>query len=832
MERPATSEREPLAIPLRESWRDWALRHYLRFERSVVGYFTTHEPTLKHAILPLMLLAWVLYIRHPSTNYIFDEQEALLANPYVNAAQKLEFWDVIHRDFWGLPPDASIGSYRPLPNVLWRLTWTLTKHPFYHHLYNLALHGLNGALLTSFAWALTRRRALAWLVGAVFVCAAIITEAVSGIVGLADVLGGLGAAIALMSLRAPAPLMPFGVFAGVTVGLFSKESALVCVPLLPVAALLTAPFLHPQRPARLIRTLLALVASLGAFVLYVELRTEWFPSPLPSELTEPLPADAGDLQILHRDFMVWFRQAPLPKDPLNNPLADADFPHRVAGALRVYWRGCVQVLLPLSLSGDYSFPQEPIPESLYGWETVAGAGMIVGPLLAALVLWLVAGWRESRDKRHLVPAGELADRMAALGSAGTTRTPGAEHAPSSAKLAPALLMQAPRPWNRNVIAAGILCIVPAIVGIATEYYLVSERGEPGWVKTWPYSLALLCVGIGLLVEGWVAQPRPMVPAGPWPWRHVAPPLIALGLVWLVVSYFPHSNIPVVLPTVRAERFWYFPVIGTTFIIAVVLAYWADRMRGRMWKKLYLAPFVPAVFITMQAFLAYRHSMDYQNDLLFWKATKDAVPFSSKAHLNYSVMVGARGDLETRLVESEIAMQLAPKWAMAAIYTGDTLCRMHRPHEAWPHYARGFGLGPNDRSLIALALQCMYDENILVTYDAELRRLAEENPDSWVRYLAYDTLDNHEKYKGVNPQYRPRGYNEGPKEDKTEEASSSAETDASATDSYDFFEPNASPEDSSSAVESSSASTRSTGAQSTARWPSPRPSAVTTVTSSR
>jgi hypothetical protein len=29
----------------------------------------------------------------------------------------------------------------------------------------------------------------------------------------------------------------------------------------------------------------------------------------------------------------------------------------------------------------------------------------------------------------------------------------------------------------------------------------------------------------------------------------------------------------------------------------------------------------------------------------------------------------------------------------------------------------------------------------------------------------DTLENGEEYKGVNPKYRPRGYNEGPKKDE-------------------------------------------------------------------
>jgi len=196
--------------------------------------------------------------------------------------------------------------------------------------------------------------------------------------------------------------------------------------------------------------------------------------------------------------------------------------------------------------------------------------------------------------------------------------------------------------------------------------------------------------------------------------------------------------------------------------------------------------VPALlisaFLSVQCMQAYRHSMDYRDDLVFWRATKDAVPNSSKAHLNYSVMVGARGDLETRLHESKIAMRLAPKWPMAHIYTGDTLCRLHRPHEAWPHYAHGFDIGKNERSLIALALQCMYDEKVLTHYDEELRALADKHPGSWIAYLATDTLDNHERYQGVDPQYRPRGYNEGPKDDTTsEESADSAEQTADTSD---------------------------------------------------
>ena len=72
----------------------------------------------------------LLFTRHPArTNFIFDEQEALLANPYVRsiaeAEPKFRWVDAFYRDFWGLGPERSIGSYRPIPNLVWRALWGL-----------------------------------------------------------------------------------------------------------------------------------------------------------------------------------------------------------------------------------------------------------------------------------------------------------------------------------------------------------------------------------------------------------------------------------------------------------------------------------------------------------------------------------------------------------------------------------------------------------------------------------------------------------------------------------------------------------------------------------
>lgn len=731
-------------------------RFIARVRDAFVDYVTGRDPTLGSLFWPLLIVSLILFTRSPATNYIFDEQEALLANPYVNAQGGLKFIDAIHRDFWGLPADRSVGSYRPIPDFLWRALWGLSKksdglfrHPFIHHIYNVVFHALNGAVLGRIAFAWTRRRELAYAAGFVFVMCAVLTEAVSGIVGIADVLGGLGALCALAALSLPGWAMPFAVFTAVIFGLFCKESAVVCVPLVPFAALLVAPLTHPERPARAMRTLLALVGAGAAFYLYVELRKKWFLSPLPSELKVPPPEDASFFKRASYEFLVWFHQAPLPKDPLNNPLAEADTPHRIAGALRVYFRGLTQVVFPKTLSGDYSYPQEPTPDKLVFPESVLGAAFMALPPLGSLVLWLVALVRERRSRRDEAQA-RAPREPTDLGHYREMRV--------QATAVP--VKSEDTPLRSRTRMYGLSLTLFAVVLVAVDTWVLRPRGLRLEWRTLPATLVCIPLGIlglGLTVEGLPRLPAPNMSA----LGKSGLLLVGIGLTWVVVSYFPHSNIPVVLPTVRAERFWYFPAIGTTLILAVLFA--TIHQKGIARQRPWLGPAVFGAFVLFQGVQAYRHAMDYRNDLDFWEATKRAVPNSAKAHLNYSVMKGARRDMQTRLEESKIARQLAPKWPMAHIYTGDTLCRMNRAKEAWPYYKEGFHLGPNDLSLIALALQCLYDEKELMAHEEELRDIAAKHEGTWIAYLAIDTLNNHEKNKGVDPKYRPRGYNEGPKD---------------------------------------------------------------------
>jgi hypothetical protein len=604
-----------------------------------LGRMGRSEPTFHVAFPPALLVAALLFARSPYTNFIFDEQEALLANPYVNG-DTLRFTEVFTRDFWGLPPERSIGSYRPLPNVVWRLVWKAhpkLQHPWVHHALNVLLHAANAALLASTARRMGLERASAWLSGAVFLTAAVLTEAVAGVVGLADVLGGLGVLLALRALCLPLAMVPLGVFGGLTVGLFSKESTVAALPLVALAAMMVTPHASSARLRRLYRGLVATIGALGSLVLYTEVRRALFSSHSPGATAPALPPEAGALGRALEVFFAWFSQPKLPADPINNPLVEASFVERVSLGLEIYARGLSQVIFPWTLSGDYSYAVHPLPERLIGPWSVLGGLLMVGPIVLGLVLWAVARGSEAR-RAHL----------------------------------------------------GIV--------------------------------ALVCV-------------------------------------WVPVAYFPHSNIPVVLPTVRAERFWYLPLIGGAmglglWLRAIAAEGFGRHARAGLW--------VVAAFLGFQAIRARVHALNYSSDLRFWAATARAAPRSAKAHLNHGVMLGARGRLPERLEASRRALELAPHWPMAHVYHADTLCRLHRPDEAWPHYAKGFSLAPNDRNLIALGVQCLWDEKAIKGRRTELLELADQHSGSWVSYLIRDILKNGKRHGGVDPKHRPRGYDEGPR----------------------------------------------------------------------
>ena len=98
-------------------------------------------------------------------------------------------------------------------------------------------------------------------------------------------------------------------------------------------------------------------------------------------------------------------------------------------------------------------------------------------------------------------------------------------------------------------------------------------------------------------------------------------------------------------------------------------------------------------------------------------------------------------------------------ADGGVYYGDTLCRLHRAPEAWPIYVKGFELAPNDVNLIALGLQCLWDEGHQSRGTSRRARGDEGSPSRLVAPSTSDaTSSKGREHGGVDPKYRPRGYN--------------------------------------------------------------------------
>jgi hypothetical protein len=597
--------------------------------------FQRSDPTFGVAFAAALVCAALLFTRSPTSNFIFDEQEALLANPYVNG-HGVGWSEAFRRDFWGLPPTRSVGSYRPLPDIVWRALWSIAEVPWLLHWANILLHAVNASLVAGLALRLTGRRRLAWLAGAAFVACAVLTEAVTGVVGLADVLAGLAVLLAIHAFRLKLVWLAPAVFLATLLGLFSKETALVAVGLVPWAAWVLPASLHPDRPRRAARLALGVVGTLTALVLFVELRKRLFPSASLTLASGPLASLPWHERWLELGVR-WLHQPSLPHDPINNPLVKADLAHRVAGGLHVYWQGLVQLVLPWKLSADYSFAQETVPVRLVSFDSVLGGLALVLPPLGALVM-----------------AAASRRRRAAQGN-----------------------------------------------GIAV--------------------------------------------------------LLALGLMWVPMAFFPCSNLLVLLPTIRAERFWYIPAIGAAWLTAVAL----DRLLGSANVTRTRRLFVIG-FFSVQALAARAHALAYTNDLVFWRMTRWASPRSAKAQLNYAVMLGTRGRGEERLRVGRKALEIAPSWPMAHVYHADALCRLGRAVEAWPHYVRGLKMAPNDRNLVALALQCLWDKGQTEARRAELVDLSLSHPGTWLSRIIDDVLEHGKEHGGVRAEDRPRSYNEGPR----------------------------------------------------------------------
>ncbi|XP_028914120.2 protein O-mannosyl-transferase TMTC1 [Ornithorhynchus anatinus] len=136
-------------------------------------------------------------------HFVHDDVWAIVHNPDLAGPRRAAASALFSNDFWGKPMahHASHKSYRPLCTLTFKLNIYLAgMNPFYFHAVNIILHSLvTLVLMYTCEKVVFKNRRLAFITALLFAVHPIHTEAVTGIVGRADVLACLLFLLAFLS---------------------------------------------------------------------------------------------------------------------------------------------------------------------------------------------------------------------------------------------------------------------------------------------------------------------------------------------------------------------------------------------------------------------------------------------------------------------------------------------------------------------------------------------------------------------------------------------------------------------------------------------------------
>jgi tetratricopeptide (TPR) repeat protein len=303
------------------------------------------------ALLPgavVALLAVLPYLNGLDGGFVFDDVGVIRDNPQIQRDPPLALFVTTYE------PGA---LYRPLTMLTYVANARLDHAPGGFHAVNLALHLMVSLLVLALARRLLAAPMAAFAAAALFAVHPIHSEAVTGIVGRAELLAALaGLATLLAFARAldehgarraawyGASLLAFAL------GLLAKESAFTVIGLLAVVHWRLAP------RHRLGSHLAALAPYLAVGLAYLGLRV----------------------------LVVGSLGLPVPPGTLDNPLAHTDGLTRWRTALIVLWDYLALLTAPLRLSADYSLAQVPLATD-WSARAIAAVLLIGGLALGALL---------------------------------------------------------------------------------------------------------------------------------------------------------------------------------------------------------------------------------------------------------------------------------------------------------------------------------------------------------------------------------------------------------------------------------------------------------------
>lgn len=333
-------------------------------------------PWLTAAALALLCLA--VYANSFDAGFALDSRQLILRDARVHGVSVENLRLIIGHSYWW--PYGESGLYRPLTTLSYLFNHAVLgngERPAGYHLFNLALHMVNVILLWRIMLRVTVSQWIAVAGAALWAVLPLSTEAVTNIVGRADLMaatGSLGAVLAYLRWR-DAPGNRVGDLpTSEGPGHKGKESAenhshrlRDAGSALAVASLVTLGTLAKESG----------VAVLGV-VVCIELI--WRQGTMGIRRLVLLAAAC----VLPLGWWIWQRGLVLgatvaPEFPFtDNPIVGAPFWLGRLTAVQVAWRYVALMALPAHLSNDYSYPQIPLATgSVADWASVVLLGLSV-----------------------------------------------------------------------------------------------------------------------------------------------------------------------------------------------------------------------------------------------------------------------------------------------------------------------------------------------------------------------------------------------------------------------------------------------------------------------
>jgi protein O-mannosyl-transferase len=395
----------------------------------------------RHVMAALGLLALVPYLNALRAGFTFDDVPMVRDNPL--ATHGIDPVGALTSTFFG-------HTYRPLTLLTFALNHSLVPgNPAAFHAVNLFLHaGVTVLVFVLASWLLESPLSAA-VAAALFAVHPVHTEAVTGIVGRAELLAALFGLLALLgAARADAEAdrqrrtaWQGGSLVCFALALLSKESAVSVVPLI--------------------------------FLLRVTLRKESVRTGLWREARclDWVPYVVCAALFAVTRFWVVGSMTVDKITPIDNILAFVPWTARLRSAIGVLWDYFGLLNVPLRLAGDYSYAEVPVIDSWSDGRLLGGVALIVGaavvcvrnrrPAVTLATLWPFVALAMTANVFFVIPTVK-AERLLYFPSVGLVLLGGYA----------CERLVAVRRYRNLAVAA--LCVVVALLAART------------WVRNWDW----------------------------------------------------------------------------------------------------------------------------------------------------------------------------------------------------------------------------------------------------------------------------------------------------------------------------------------------------------